>query len=159
MSQSEHAEWTDRLEADAGVSGRPLSALGDAFESEDELLAYLTDANKASEIDGVGGRTATRVMDWFEDEYPEKHRDRLHNDESIATEFTVTEGLVTADGEEEFHFAFECPRCDVTNPLRGSPVEFGNRPFSCTTCQWVSLLHATFIGEFADAHYPGGDEQ
>lgn len=159
MSETEKSEWTGRLGEATRITGRPLSALGDAFESENGLVTYLTDANKASEIDGVGGRTARRLMDWFEDEYPEQYRERLQADEAVATEFTVTEGLVTEDGEEEFHFAFGCPRCGATNLLRGLPMKFANRPFRCESCGWVSRLDATFLGEFADAHYGGGDSE
>jgi hypothetical protein len=47
--------------------------------------------------------------------------------------------------DSAFLWAFICPRCEGTNPLKGDPAGFKNRPFRCVECNWVSLLDAEAI--------------
>lgn len=143
---------------DIGVTGAQLEAIAEAFDSEAELVEYLTDTGDLTELAGVGGRTTGRIMRWFEAEYPEQYRDRLRNDDSIVTMFRPVHGK-TVDGDGEYVFAFEaiCPKCKAGIQNRGNPRGFMNRPYPCTCCEWVVLYHAEFLEPFAERHYDGGD--
>lgn len=68
------------------------------------------------------------------------------NDSDIATRFTShTPECDDAD------FGFVCPQCDETNPLKGDPDDFGNRPFRCVECGYVPLLSADALDAFKEA--------
>lgn len=51
---------------------------------------------------------------------------------------------------DEFEFAFVCPRCEKKNVLVGDPLEFRNKPFRCLGCNYVPLLGAEELEGFAD---------
>jgi len=67
------------------------------------------------------------------------------------TEFTDDSGLDDDKKDaDEYHFAFVCPRCEEKNALIGDPLDFANKPFRCLTCNYVPLLDAGAIEEFAE---------
>jgi len=87
---------------------------------------------------------------------PIRHSDIPHfgteeqmNDTSIATRFTTDHGIDDPD-DDAFYFAFICPQCDEKNPMKGQPASFGNKPFACSECGYLSLLPAEAIVEFED---------
>lgn len=139
---------TIRNEMDAG---RQASAVEAAWDSEDALVAFLVAANKPSAKDGIGSATGNRIFDWFEREHPDADRERKENDEAVCTAFTTDHELPDYEIEAgTIYFAFVCPRCGRTNPLEGDPLGFGDRPFQCVRCQWVSLLDADALERFAE---------
>jgi len=80
------------------------------------------------------------------------------NDSSIATRFT-TDHEVDDPDERQFYFAFICPQCDGKNSLKGQPTSFGNNPFDCTGCGYVSLLPAESVREFERSIDTDSDQQ
>ncbi len=67
------------------------------------------------------------------------------------TEFTDDSGLDDDQkADDEYYFAFVCPRCEEKNVLTGDPLDFGNKPFRCLECNYVPLLDADAIEEFAE---------
>jgi len=130
------------------VTGRPADRLHEEFETESELIEFLKDGSKVSEFSGIGSTTSNRVFDWFETEYSEANRERIENDEAYCTEY-YDQDERNADGE--YLWGFICPRCESENPLKGNPEDFRNRPFGCTTCNWVSCLHADAVERFIES--------
>lgn len=154
----EQARALDDLLDDLDVAGRPGSALTDAYETVEDLLTAYEKGAGITEIRGVGRRTSRKVTDWIEDEHPDIARRRYENGEGYCIEFTTDHGLPEERIEEDtFYFAFVCPRCEETNPLKGDPTGFKNRPFRCERCQWVSLLVGEFLEEFAAEQGVGDD--
>jgi len=144
-------EFKTRLTDDLNIATRPAAALADHFETESDLVEAFRDDADFDEIDGVGRRTSQKLWDYLESEYPEVDRERIEASEAYCTEYT-TDHELPADAIEDgvTYFAFVCPRCSNTNPLEGEPEGFENRPFACTTCNWVSLLEKESLREFAD---------
>lgn len=70
-------------------------------------------------------------------------------DEGYCTEYRERQDLMAEVDDDDFRFAFVCPRCDHENPLRGDPLAFKSKPFRCVDCNWVSLLVGDAIEEFA----------
>jgi len=46
-------------------------------------------------------------------------------------------------------FAYICPQCEHTNPLKGDPVEFADVPFDCADCGYVSFLDGEALHAFS----------
>jgi len=157
MSESKHdsgSGFRNFLTEEVGLSGRPASALAEEIGSQDDLVEFLRENNKVSDVSGVGSRSGNRIWDWFKDERPEANRERLEQAEEYCTEFTTDhERPEDAEDTDGFPFAFVCPRCDEENPLKGDPREFKNRPFACVNCRWVPLLVAGTLEEFAQEEY------
>lgn len=128
------------------VSGKQADRLIEEFPTESELVDYLKNGGDITDFSGLGGTTARRVRNWFEDEHPKAHRARIESDWSIVTEFYQQD---TQD-HEEYLWGFICPRCDNQNPLKGDPSGFRGRVFACTTCYWKVLLHADPLDEFIE---------
>jgi hypothetical protein len=61
--------------------------------------------------------------------------------------FTTDHGLTTAPADA-VAFAFICPKCETSNPLKGDPVAFRNRFFRCMGCTHVIRLDATALDQF-----------
>lgn len=134
------------------VSTQPAKALADHFDSEEEVVNFLVEDKSLNDISGVGERSANHVWDWFKTEYPEKDRERRERSEAYCMEYTADYGLDDdqLDPEYDIFWAWICPRCGSKNPMKGDPEGFRNRPFACTSCQWVPLLDGDALGEFRD---------
>jgi len=141
MSSATTTIPTDKM----GVTGQPETTLKQEFENKQELIDYLVDCNKVSDISGIGSKTSNRVFDWLKEEHPEENRQRLVNDPAYCTEYH-TNGETTEDGE--LIWSFTCPRCGEENEMIGNPKQFRNRPIRCNECNWVSCFHAIFLNEF-----------
>lgn len=145
-----HSLLTDEI----GLASRPADALADHIESESALVDHLRENNDVDEFSGVGRRSASRIWEWFEDEYPDANRERMEDSEEYCTEFTADVEQADAAASDKFVFAFVCPRCGAENPLKGDPRDFKNKPYPCVNCRWVPLLVAQFLEAFAEANYP-----
>lgn len=154
MSESKNHSWTDVFD----IGSRQASALREEFDSLDSLLESFREAEDLTEIDGVGTRTARSVTEYIQSEHPDLVDERHEKDQGICTEFTVDHGLVEDElAGDAFYWAFICPRCETTNPLKGDPNGFKNRPFKCESCRWVSLLHGADVDAFRAEHYEDGE--
>jgi predicted RNA-binding Zn-ribbon protein involved in translation (DUF1610 family) len=154
MSAEETAPWPEAY----GVTSRPASALADEYESLEALLeAYRTGAD-ITDVSGVGRKSASKLRRHIESEYPDVVKERREQDEGICTEFTTDHGLDEEHLEEDtFYWGFVCPRCGDTTPLQGDPSGFGDRPYACGNCRWVSLLLGDAVAAFRDEHYDDDD--
>lgn len=133
------------------IATQPAAALADHFEDEPALVDAFRDDADFDDIDGVGRRTSQKLWDYLESEYPEVNRERIEQSEAYCTEYTTDHELPDETLEDGVtYFAFVCPRCSNTNPLEGEPDGFENRPFACTTCNWVSLLEKESLRAFAE---------
>lgn len=132
------------------IAPQPADALRERFGSESELVAFLTKDRTLSEIEGVGMQTAGAIGEWFTDEHPDKHRQQMIDSEAYCTEFTLSEQPDKSGPQDidDLRWAFICPRCENETQLQGHPDGFKDRPYRCSTCNWVSLLYASFIDEF-----------
>jgi hypothetical protein len=126
------------------VSGRQADRLTEEFSTKVELIDYLRDGGDISDFSGLGGTTARRVNNWFEEEHPAAHRARIENDEGIATEFYERDD----QDHEEYRWGYICPRCGAECDCKGDPAGFRGRPYECHRCHWVALLHADPLTEF-----------
>lgn len=146
--------FRDFLVDEVGLSKRPANALAESCNGKDDLVAYLRNNHKPSNIDGVGSRSSQRVWSWFKDEHPGANRERLEKAEEYCTEFTTDHEIPeTPNPDTGFQFAFVCPRCDEKNALVGDPRGFRNKPFMCENCRYVPLLHSQYLEEFAQEEY------
>lgn len=73
----------------------------------------------------------------------------LHDEAQRCTTFTTQHGL-TNPAEDTFYFAFICPNCEHTNPLKGSPHDFHDQSVRCLRCTWVAVLDGTALEQFAE---------
>lgn len=143
-------DWTPDAIADRlDVTDGPAARLAEEYDSEEHFLENYRLVVDFTDHRGIGTATSESIREYVREQYPELERERLENDEAICTEYTLEHGLdddqVDAD---KFYFAFICPRCEATNPLRGDPNGFGGRPFKCRTCYWVPLLASEFLAEW-----------
>lgn len=133
----------DDIADQAMLSGRPVARLQERFDSESELVDFLETGNSPSDIDGVGGRTANKLMHWFGEEHPDAHHRMREGDDSVFTEFETDEGSCGTENEDgEPIWGAYCPQedCDHLNLFKGNPDEFAGRVFHCQNCNWVSLM-------------------
>lgn len=136
---------------ECNIASQPADALRDRFGTESELVAFLTDDRALSEIECVGMQTAAAIGDWFTDEHPDKHRQQMIGSEAYCTDFTLSEQPDKSGPQDidNLQWAFICPRCENKTQLQGHPDGFKDRPYRCSTCNWISLLCSSFIDEFA----------
>lgn len=148
------------LTDDLNVASRPAAALADHFETEADLVDAFRADPDFDEISGVGRRTSQKLWDYLKSEYPEVNRERIEQSESYCTEYTTDHGLPEGSTEDDVtYFAFICPRCSNTNPLKGDPEGFEDRPFACETCRWVPLLDKESLREFAERELTEGETE
>ncbi|ADB63964.1 hypothetical protein Htur_5077 (plasmid) [Haloterrigena turkmenica DSM 5511] len=139
------------LTEEIDVAGRPAAALTDRFEDESELVDAFREDVSFTDYSGVGRRTSQKLWDYLTSEYPEADRERKERSDSICTEYTTDHELPDETLEDGLaYWAFICPRCENTNPLKGDPEDFESRPFRCETCRWVSRLEKESLREFAE---------
>lgn len=144
------------LTDDLDVATRPAAALADHFETESDLVDAFREDADFDDISGVGRRTSRKMWDYLESEYPDVNRERIEQSESYCTEYTTDHELPDETLEDGVtYFAFVCPRCSNTNPLKGDPEDFENRPFACETCRWVSLLEGESLRGFMEDELEG----
>lgn len=144
-TDDEQTGWTDGLP----VGGRAATNLEDEYESVDDLITAYREAEDITDVSYVGSATMRDLREFIHNRDPEAERVRNENDEAVCTEYTTDHGLDDTE-EGTFYFAFVCPRCGSKNPLRGEPRGFKNKPFGCTSCNWVSLLEASALERFAE---------
>lgn len=127
----------DFLTQELDVAQRPAQSLLEEFSSRDELIEFLTADRDLTDIDGVGDRTSRKVFSWYQEEYPDKNRQRRRESDSYCTEYTSD---VELDDTEKPLWAWICPRCAEKNRMNAYPSECANRPYACVKCRWISLL-------------------
>lgn len=71
-----------------------------------------------------------------------------HVEAQRCTAFTTQHGL-TNPPTDTFCFAYICPQCGRTTPLKGDPGEFQETPLRCPGCTWVAVLDGTALEQFA----------
>lgn len=148
---AEQTTTTDHFADLFNLQTREASALAARFDDTDEIVSYLEDGGNLTDVDGVGQQTSYSVSTWFEREHPDALRRRYEQDEGICTEYTTDHGLADDEvGDDEFVWAFCCPRCGQKNRCKGDPANYRNRCHACVTCRWVSLLESNAIDEFRE---------
>jgi predicted RNA-binding Zn-ribbon protein involved in translation (DUF1610 family) len=152
MSVEAAAESLSESLESAGITGVQQTRMLERYEDEDALVDAFRSGVDFTDHDGIGKTTSTRLHAYLEDEYPDAHRTRIENNEGICTTFTTDHGLEDPP-EDAFVWAYVCPRCGSTNPLKGDPSGFGGRPFACDDCRWVSLLYGEDVQAFRDEYY------
>lgn len=68
------------------------------------------------------------------------------DDDAYCTEYVK----LPRNEKGQFCFAFVCPKCEHENKLKGNPLGFRNRTFSCHECRWVPLLKDEAIDRFIE---------
>lgn len=155
-SASDQGDWRATLVDELNITPPQTGAVTSAWPNEQAFVEAMADDATLSDADGVGSQTATRLSNWFAEQYPERDRERRENAERFCMTYTTDHGLddETLDAEK-FYWAFVCPRCKNVQPLVGDPNGFAGRPFRCESCMWVPLLDAEAVREFRDEHYDG----
>lgn len=140
-------KWTDELP----ITSRAATNIAKEYDSAEDLIEAYREAEDITEISFVGSATMDDLREFIHERDPEAEQVRKKNDESICTEFTTDHGLdedLVESGEH--YFAFICPRCGEKNPLHGTPDGFGDRPYACVSCQWVSLLDGDAMDDWME---------
>lgn len=65
------------------------------------------------------------------------------------TTFTTQHGLSNPP-EDTTCFAYICPNCQDTNPLKGEPCDFRETLLRCPGCTWVAVLDGSALEQFAN---------
>jgi hypothetical protein len=158
-SASDQGEWRATLVDELNTTPPQTGAVIEAWPTEQAFIDAMADDVTLSDATGVGSQTASRLSDWFAEEYPERDRERREQSERFCTTYTTDHGL-DADSldAETFYWAFVCPRCETKNPCHGDPDGFAGQAYACGKCRWVPLLDAEAVREFRDEHYDGDAE-
>jgi hypothetical protein len=153
-SASDQSDWQATLVDELNITPPQTGAVIEAWPTEQAFVDAQVQNATITDADGVGSQTAMRLSTQFEEQYPDRDRERRECAEEFCMTYTTDHGLDAESMDDgKFYWAFVCPRCEATNALVGDPSGFAGRPCACQRCRYVPLLDAEAVREFRDEHY------